>query len=188
MLILPFLLICFVFLFFFVLYQYNVYLGDNLKASKYIRRAYNGIYALLFFIHPDLTQLVFSFIACKSVGLLPTDTYLLADMSQQCWTPTHLRFLFAVACPMLVLWVVGIPVYAVYTLYNNELSSPAASSFQFLFIKYQPKYWFWSFIFVIRKVVLILIVIFSDTLSEQILWSILLCVFCIFFVVFDYLF
>jgi hypothetical protein len=71
-----------------------------------------GEVVVLFLIHPDLTLQAFGIFACKQIGITEDSYYLLADMSRQCYTSTHYFWILLIAFPMLLLWVIGVPLAA----------------------------------------------------------------------------
>jgi hypothetical protein len=60
---------------------------------------------ILFLLHPDLTLQGFNIFACKKVGVSDDSYYLLSDLSRQCYTGNHFKWIFLVAVPMLAIWV-----------------------------------------------------------------------------------
>jgi hypothetical protein len=49
-------------------------------------------------------------------------------MTQQCWTGSHWTWVFLVAVPSIILWVVGIPVVGFRVLARNKSAAAAASA------------------------------------------------------------
>eukprot|EP00808_Paulinella_micropora_P010530 g31318.t1 len=64
---------------------------------------------LAFLLFPLLSQRFLMFFSCQRLGL-GEETYLSADMSIKCWSRQHVLWTVAVGGPMLVLYVIGIPV------------------------------------------------------------------------------
>ena len=69
----------------------------------------------LFLVHPDITLAAFNMVSCKQLGADSADAFLLADLSIQCWTPSHLRWVYGVAFPMFF-FVAAVPMSAFFIL------------------------------------------------------------------------
>lgn len=112
-----------------------------------------------------------------------TDYYLYSDMRTQCWTRDHIFWVLVVGLPMLIVYVIGIPLSAFLVIYkhSDDLSSSEAAPFQFLFVKFEPGYWYWGFLYIIRQILMIFITTFIRNVQEQALCAIFLCFICIYF-------
>jgi hypothetical protein len=58
--------------------------------------------------------------SCKQLGTNPDDLYLLPDLSQKCYTSDHQFWIVAVGLPLLLLYVLGVPLFAFYKLYTRS--------------------------------------------------------------------
>ena len=67
--------------------------------------------ALLYLLWPSLSSTTFSLFACRSV-CDEANLFLRADLSETCWKDRHLDYALAVGFPMLLLYVIGLPVAA----------------------------------------------------------------------------
>jgi hypothetical protein len=74
---------------------------------------------VLFLAHSSITQTMLSLFVCDSVDASDR-TYLATDLLQECWTGRHLRYVLGVAVPGILLWVVGIPVFALYRVWQYK--------------------------------------------------------------------
>jgi hypothetical protein len=96
-------------------------------------------------LQPALTKAVFGLFACRK---LEDDTkWVLRDLQVGCYSPTHMRWLFAVGIPGAVLYPVGIPLGAAFILYShrNDLETrPVKKKFGFLYSGFHPKYYVWE--------------------------------------------
>ena len=100
-------------------------------------------------------------------------------MSQQCLTATHLKWVFAVALPMLILYVIGIPALGLSLLKKNRdmLNHPEVmKKYSFLYKGYSTKWYFWETVVLTRKVCLVaILVFFSYNTQIQAIMAVLLC-------------
>ena len=57
----------------------------------------------------------------KSINCIEIDgkSLLFDDLEEECFAGMHLWIIFTVTIPGFILWVVGIPVYALYKLFTN---------------------------------------------------------------------
>ena len=182
----PIILVACTILVFYVRFRYHLIYWRSDDIPNLERQAYErcvaAIYVLLFFIHPNIVQQVFSLVNCATVGNLPSDNNLYSDMSRQCWDTNHYFYVIVIGLPMCIIYVIGIPLSAFYILYRNSdnLSSSEAVPFQFLFVKFEPEYWYWGFFYILRQVLMITITTFVRDVQEQALCAIFLCFLSIF--------
>jgi hypothetical protein len=153
--------------------------GTMQGIGKRLKNVYaTTVIVCLFLIHPLITQQGFYMLSCKSLGT-DDDKYLIADLSQKCYTAKHYTWLLLVGIPMLMLFTVGIPVSAFYLLRANEakLQSDEQTRMRlsFLYNGYEQKWYWWELVVVARKVLLVsLAVFFSDAPHVQSLLAVLL--------------
>ena len=76
-----------------------------------------SVVAILFLLHPSLCENVFALWSCRSV-CGGQELYLIVDLKEQCWEGRHMMYFFALGLPMLLLYVVGLPISALIGIYN----------------------------------------------------------------------
>eukprot|EP00455_Lapot_gusevi_P049496 TRINITY_DN7029_c0_g2_i2.p1 TRINITY_DN7029_c0_g2~~TRINITY_DN7029_c0_g2_i2.p1 ORF type:complete len:453 (+),score=112.27 TRINITY_DN7029_c0_g2_i2:713-2071(+) len=139
-----------------------------------------SVIVTLFFVHPSITQQTFLMLSCKKIGIKDADFYLVPDLSRQCWTGEHYKWLWGLAFPMFLLYVVGIPLVAAFLLYrhrNNLSDQTIKYKYYFLYTGYEDKWFFWELVVIVRKILLVLIsVFFVYNLHIQTLMALLLVV------------
>jgi hypothetical protein len=137
-----------------------------------------AVVVVLFTLHPNLTQHTFLMFACKKIGANRDDLFLLADLSERCFTPEHFKWIFTVAVPCLALYVVGIPLLAYKLLRRNSqqlTEQRVVKKYSFLYKGYELQWYFWEVVVVARKVGLAAIaVFFSYNAQIQSLMAVLL--------------
>jgi len=100
----------------------------------------------MFLVLPSIIQQTFLMFSCKDLGDGTTEEFLLPDMSQRCYDAEHLQWLLTIALPMLLLWVIGIPLVVLYLLRKNSHKLDDADvmmKYSFLFLGYKQKYYYW---------------------------------------------
>ena len=92
------------------------------KDSQYLIGNYIMSYIVFYFlIYPTLVTLSFNLFNCRE---LDTDKFLmLIDLSIPCWDNAHTTWAFMLGLPMVLVWVVGLPLFAFNVLrkYKDDL-------------------------------------------------------------------
>jgi hypothetical protein len=157
-----------------------------------------AITVVMFMIHPSITRQFFMVLTCKTVGDLddPGASFQLGDMTEPCYSPQHTLFILALGIPMVLLWVLGIPLFAFIVLYRNShlIQLPAVgvstimrvkkrnfeAQMAFLYRGYRPSRYYWFLVEMLKKVILVGIsVFFPGALHTQLLMASLLIFLCI---------
>jgi len=113
---------------------------------------------IMFLLHPTITSSVFSLFKCYEFD--GQVRRLSIDMQFECWGKDHKYFTIAVGIPILLIWVVGIPLTGLTILVLNwkRLSDPI---FMKKFIALYQGLWdwafYWEFVNTFRKIILITI-------------------------------
>ena len=83
-----------------------------------LKRYFKGtIINLLFLVYPTILKVCFSLFACTDIeGISYLDVY----MQDECWEGDHWTYATAVAIPALILWGIGLPCYAYYSIYQKN--------------------------------------------------------------------
>jgi len=117
------------------------------------------VLVFLFLLHPTLTQQIFQIFNCAQYG---NGQFLATDLSISCDDAAYQRWRGA-AIAMIMIYVVGIPAtgFAIVFHYRKHLGDPSVKQrFRFLYEGYAKHAYFWEFIIIVRKVILISIVVF----------------------------
>jgi hypothetical protein len=168
----------------------KVDLPPDSKAAIYVRAWNNYVTAViitLFMVHPSIVTQTFAMLNCKTLGAGSDDNFLVEDMSQRCWTSKHVQWVLFVAVPMLIFYVFGMPLFVLYRLYKNRteltktnfaaINRNVVQRYHFLFKGYEPEFYYWEIVIMIRKVLLVCItVFFSYDIQVQSLLATLLVV------------
>ena len=131
----------------------------NYKTLK--REVYTTIIVLFFLVYPNIVKFMFSNFSCVSIDKL--DSYLKENTAIRCWDSTHKKYSLTVAVPGIIVWAIGFPLILLLlmTKHRKRLHlDKYRVIFGFLFNGYKPSKYFWEFIIMYRKIILITIAVF----------------------------
>ena len=80
-------------------------------------RIQTSIVALLYLIHPSLCSQAFKLLSCRSV-CDSSEQFLHIALDEQCWVGRHQIYVLSLALPMLIIYVLGMPICAIYACYR----------------------------------------------------------------------
>ena len=114
-------------------------------------------------LHPTIVKSTFSLFECQRIE---DDVYKMkAHLDFDCYSPDHITWIMVIAMPSLIIWVIGVPLFAFIVLSINRHSldsGPVKKIFLVLYQGLKQKAFYWEFVNTIRKVLLLL---FSAVLS-----------------------
>ena len=121
------------------------------------------IVILFFLIHPNLVKMLFSMFSCEAVN---SEYWLTVDMSIPCWDSSHIRKVLTIGLPGLVVWVFGVPTICLcilvrYRRKHDELW--VKLQYGFLINGYKRQHFYWEFVILYRKIVIICCGVFLTT-------------------------
>ena len=130
--------------------------------------------ALLYVLWPSLCTVTFSMFACRSVCDDEVD-FLRADLDEPCWLGRHQMYAYGLGLPMLLLYVVGMPLAAFLRLYclkkkftSLKTITPKLSRiYGLLFSAFKDSTWWWEGTVAGRKIVISLIAVFGATMGAM---------------------
>ena len=124
---------------------------------------------ILFIIHPSITKMMFSVYSCMQI--LPNEYWLVADLAEKCWTSSHTKMILLISVPSLGVWVLGLPTVVLILLIRtrHRLSDLACSlRYSFLYKGYEPRWFFWEFVILYRKVTIVCSSVFLSVISIKV--------------------
>jgi hypothetical protein len=110
--------------------------------------------------------------------------YLSEALSEKCWAGSHLSWTLGFVLPLLITWAILFPVISLLILYNNRSNlenDSVRSKYAFLYIGYGAKKFFWEYVILLRKYLLIGIILLNVDVDLQIYLS--LYVIVVFYVI-----
>jgi hypothetical protein len=84
-----------------------------------------GVVVALFVAHPTLSTRAMKLFQCTQ---LTDKWYLKEQLEEECWSASHLLWVGVCGIPMLLVYVVGIPAFALVILYRNRAAIPTAAT------------------------------------------------------------
>lgn len=124
---------------------------------------------VIFVLHTSLTKVLFSAFTCRE--LLPGEYWLASNLSIRCWNSQHVNNLLSLALPGILIWVVGLPTLTLLILvaYKRQLSDPVLRiQYSFLYKGYRSEWYFWEFVILYRKIVIVCTSVFLTTVSIEV--------------------
>ncbi|CAI2365727.1 unnamed protein product [Moneuplotes crassus] len=121
---------------------------------------------IVFLLHPKLTERSISMLRCIEID----EGYRVAeiDTNLECFGPKHLKWSLLVALPILVIWVIACPIIAMVCLYLSHAKTGHEKIKSYLLILYQglkPEVFYWELVNTLRKVAILLTLLFNRTVS-----------------------
>ena len=138
--------------------------------TSYLKReGITTLVILYFLIHPNLIQTFFFSLSCEEIE--PGEQWLIKNHDIRCWEGEHLFYIFTVIIPSIVLWGCGLPIIFLLMIYKhrrrlNKYSVKAR--YGFLYNGYEITTYFWEFVILYRKILIVTILVFVVQRSTRI--------------------
>lgn len=136
------------------------------KVDRLARKIVASIVIILFILHPSLTKAMFSLFACMDLG--DGQLWLINDLSITCWEQSHVKEILTVVVPSMAVYVFGLPLLSLCYLAKKRLkleSIEMKMMLCFLYKGYQRKQFYWEFVILYRKVLMIAASVFLASVS-----------------------
>jgi hypothetical protein len=131
------------------------------------RRQWVATLVVLFFlIHPNILRSNFSYFSCTEIQ--SGEFWLNENLDIRCFDSKHNSFALVVVLPVLVIWGLLVPILVLLYLVRNrrELSEINMKlRFGFLYNGFKQSKFYWEFVIMFRKILIICIVVFSGNQS-----------------------
>ena len=115
---------------------------------------------ILYFLHPNITEKILSFFKCVTID---DETRMTNDLKMFCWKSTHLKWGFGFFLPMILLWVLGLPILGIIFLTLKRKRLEIITFWQYFLMMYQglkPNRYYWELCNIIWKVIILLLSVF----------------------------
>ncbi len=136
----------------------------------YLRKEMIATDVILFFlVHPNITRSSFAVFSCMEIE--DKGYFLLDNLDIECWTGKHYLYSMTLALPCIIVWVLGTPALVLYYMYKHRLNLLEIDNrlrFGFLYTGYRNKKFYWEFVILYRKILIICISVFLTTISIEI--------------------
>lgn len=124
---------------------------------------------LFFLLHSSLVKANFAMFSCSEITT--GELWLTDNLDIRCYGETHSYYALTVALPALLLWGVSVPSLLLLHLYRkrHSLSNlPMKLKFGFLYTGFRSSKYYWEFVIMYRKIVIISSVVFIGNFSVKI--------------------
>ncbi|CAG9321986.1 unnamed protein product [Blepharisma stoltei] len=137
-----------------------------------------------FLIHPSLIKYYFSSFDCTELDY--GKDWLVDDLNLRCWDSQHVFYIAAISFPAILLWGIGIPTTCLFLIMKNKdrlININIRIKYGFLFNGYKAKSYYWEFVIIYRKIIIISCSVFLATVSVNIqaLTTLFVLVACLYF-------
>ncbi|EQC33792.1 hypothetical protein, variant [Saprolegnia diclina VS20] len=125
-----------------------------------------SVIVLMFLVHPGVTKVIFELFTCTQLGVDSDGDarfFMDPDLDVACYDSSHYRWMLFVGVPSLIVYTLGIPAYALYTLHKHRdtLEDPRTKlQLGFLFDGYKTQYYYWEIWVMMRKVLVSAVSVF----------------------------
>ncbi|OMJ89203.1 hypothetical protein SteCoe_8680 [Stentor coeruleus] len=143
--------------------------GRIRKSTNLKQKLFGSMVVQLFMLHPNLLKYNFSIFNCMEIS--PGQNYLVSDLSLKCWGSRHILYSIGVAIPGIIIWCIFIPAFLLLILYRrrNQLSSEAEKiKYGFLYKGFKSNRYYWEFVIMLRKIIIICSSVFLKNTSPGI--------------------
>jgi hypothetical protein len=122
------------------------------KSKDYLKLHFPSTCVIIVFVMlPSVTEATFTMLGCMD---FEDSSYLVADLSQECWVGTHFNLVLGVAFPAVLTWCVLAPGFIFVMIRRNKASlrdRQVQLKYGYLYNGYVDKYFFWEFLVIFRK-------------------------------------
>ncbi|CAG9321985.1 unnamed protein product [Blepharisma stoltei] len=137
-----------------------------------------------FLVHPSLIKYYFSSFDCTELDY--GKDWLVDDLNLRCWDSQHVFYITAISFPAILLWGIGIPTTCLFLIMKNKDRLNDINiriKYGFLFNGYKSRSYYWEFVIIYRKIIIICCTVFLATVSVNIqaLTTLFVLVACLYF-------
>ena len=140
------------------------------ETNSYLKRELPLTMIVVFFlVYPNIVVNSFNHFSCLKIDQM--GSYLKINYAIECGSSQYLKYTFIVAIPSILVWTIGLPtclliVMAKRKRYLNRDNNRVI--FGFIFNGYRKARFFWEFIIMYRKILIITIVVFFAQISVSV--------------------
>ena len=134
------------------------------RKYKYMRIHLLATLVILFFLlHPSVVKTLFSSMNC--VELEDDEYWLEEDLAIQCWDSAHITAVLTVSVPGIIVWGISVPALCWSYLFRHKhslMKIDMKKRFGFIYNGYYRREYFWEFVIMYRKILIICCAVFLD--------------------------
>jgi len=126
--------------------------------------------SIVFLLHPKLTEQSINAFRCLEIDDRDDIEYTKVsrmDTNISCYSGTHLKWCILIALPMILIWVVALPVGCMIILFKNmnKENSKVKEYFLILYQGLHPNHFYWEFVNTLRKVLILALFLLETNLQ-----------------------
>ena len=152
-------------LFLYVFWQLRFCFKNNYESLKL--NLVLSVVVVQFMVYPSLITIFFDLFNCYEIE--HGETWLTNDLQLRCWGQDHLFWALLIGVPSFLLWIVGIPFvgFRALRMRQNNLDDPITlAQFKVMYQGLKPEFYYWEFVTLIRKLLLISINVFLGSVDS----------------------
>ncbi|OMJ71850.1 hypothetical protein SteCoe_29840 [Stentor coeruleus] len=143
------------------------------------REFYTTAIVLFFLVYPNIVKSMFMNFQCTQFDII--GWYLDQNTAIQCWDTIHTKYSLIIAVPGMITWAVGVPTFLLVIMSKKKRYLYRDNNrviFGFLFNGYKSSNFYWEFLIMYRKIIIITIAVFmsSSTMLQALTVIILLII------------
>lgn len=126
-----------------------------------------SIVAIFFLFHPMITKRSLQLFSCFNIE---GESWLSDDLNVRCWEGDHETYVMYASIPSIAVWIVSFPLICLVFLLSNKAKLDKINRrlvMGFLYHGFKKDYFYWEFIIIYRKVIVILIIVFEAQLNAM---------------------
>lgn len=140
------------------------------RSCRYMKNELTATCIILFFIsHPSIVKVAFSIYSCSEVD--PGEFWVSTQMNIRCWQGEHMEYALTVALPCILLWGIGVPAVCLIVITAERRKFHEMDTkikYGFLVNGYKEGEYYWEFVILYRKIIIISISVFLAQISVAI--------------------
>ncbi|CAG9321392.1 unnamed protein product [Blepharisma stoltei] len=124
---------------------------------------------LLYLIHPHAIGTLFSIYSCKEIN--SGQFWLNYDLGIKCWTYDHTFYAFLIALPGIIIWGVAAPIFCLTKIIRHRKRLEEIffkQRYAFLYQSFKPQRFYWEFIIIYSKIILVILSVFLENIPDSI--------------------
>jgi hypothetical protein len=117
-------------------------------------------------VHPNIVKMNFAVFSCQAIQ--SGEYWLIDNLDIRCWDTTHVAYSVCVALPCIIVWGIGVPtlIWIYLARHQDELDLIESKlRFGFLYNGYRKRTFYWEFVILYRKILVICCAVFLGTIS-----------------------
>jgi len=140
------------------------------RSCKCMKNELIATCVILFFLsHPSIVKVAFSIYSCTEVD--PQELWVSTQMNIRCWQGEHMEYALTVALPSILIWGIGVPALCLLVITSERKRFHEVETkikYGFLINGYKQTEYYWEFVILYRKIVIISISVFLAQISVAI--------------------